>query len=279
LRATFAKAALSAVFLTNFLFAQAPTVQPGVAEQTCPAFAHNGAVGSDEWSYQVSLTDQRAQLIHVRIALAPTSPNLRVQLPAWNALYQIRDFSQFVRNVKATDKSGGEVTPVPVDKTTWSLPNASTVDYDFLAEMPGPFGAEFNSDHAFLNLAMLLMYPVEVPKEPMRVQFASVPKGWHIATPLTTAGQDGGYCAANYDRLVDSPVEISDFRESDFESNGGHFRVIVHADPQNYSMGELDRVLKKVVDGRPSFPAVHVYLPFSERARAWRNGARVRDCH
>jgi predicted metalloprotease with PDZ domain len=206
----------------------------------------------------VSLGDQRAQLIHVRIELVPTSSDLRVQLPVWNAVYQVRDFSQYVRNVKATEKSGAEITPVPLDKTTWSVPNASTIDYDFLAQMPGPFGAELTSDHAFLNLAMLLMYPVGAPRQTLRVQFASVPKGWRIATPLNVASQDteaSSYCAANYDRLVDSPVEISDFRESDFESHGGHFRVIVHADPQNYSKDELDRMLQKIVSAEITWMA------------------------
>ncbi len=258
MRATFAKAALSAVFLTNLVFAQSPTVQAAPVAETCPAFAHNGAVGSDKWDYQISLTDPAAQMIHVRIDLAPTSPDLKVQLPAWNAVYQVRDFSQYIRNVKAADKSGGEVTPVPVDKTTWDAPNASTIEYDFLAEMPGPFGAELNPDHAFLNLAMLLMYPVGVPKETMRVEFASVPKGWRVATPLTAASQDAGspnYCASNYDRMVDSPVEISDFRESDFESSGAHFRVVVHADPQNYSMVAVDRMLEKVVSSEIAWMA------------------------
>ena len=250
MRATFAKVALSAVLLTNFLFAQAPTVQPAPVAHTCLAFTHDGAVGSDEWNYQISLSDTAAQLIHIHIDLAPTSPDLKVQLPAWNAVYQVRDFSQYIRNVKAADKRGGEVTPVPMDKTTWSVPDASTIDYDFLAEMPGPFGAELNTEHAFLNLAMLLMYPVGAPKEMMRVQFANLPKGWRVATPLIAAGQGAGspgYCAPNYDRMVDSPVEISDLRESDFESSGAHFRVIVHADPQNYSMDAVRRMLEKIV--------------------------------
>ena len=250
MRATFAKAALSAVFLTNLLFAQAPTLQAAPVAQACPAFTHDGAVGSDEWNYRISLTDPQAQMIHVRIDLAPTSSDMKVQLPAWNAVYQVRDFSQYIRNVKAADKNGGDVTPVSVDKTTWSVPNASTIEYDFLAEMPGPFGVELNSDHAFLNLAMLLMYPVGAPKETMRVQFASMPKSWRIATPLTSASPDAAiasYCAQSYDRMVDSPVEISDFRESDFESSGAHFRVVVHADPQNYSMDAVDRMLEKIV--------------------------------
>lgn len=260
MRATFAKTALPVVFLACFLItplARSQTTSIAPVEQTCPAFTHNGAVGSDEWRYEISLTDPQAQLIHVRIALAPTSADLKIQLPVWNAVYQIRDFSQYVRNVKAADKSGAEVTPIPIDKTTWSVPNATTIDYDFLAQMPGPFGAELNFDHAFLNLAMLLMYPVGVPKETMRVQFASVPKGWHIATPLVAASQGEGasYCATSYDRMVDSPVEISDFRESDFESQGAYFRVIVHADPQNYSMGELDRMLEKIVSSEITWMA------------------------
>src|SRR5579871_2750857 len=148
----FAKATLSAVFLTNLVFSQVPAVQTVPAAQTCPAFTHDGAVGSDEWNYQLSLADPEAQMIHVRIDLAPTSSDLKVQLPVWNAVYQVRDFSQYIRNVKAADKSGGDVTPVPMDKTTWSVPNASTIEYDFLADMSGPFGAELNSDHAFLNL-------------------------------------------------------------------------------------------------------------------------------
>lgn len=264
MRATFAKAALSAVFLTNLVFAQAQAVQAAPVAQTCPAFTHDGAVGSDEWNYQISLTDPQAQMIHVRIDLAPTSPDLQVQLPVWNAVYQVRDFSQYIRNVKAADKSGGEVTPVPMDKTTWSVPNASTIEYDFLAEMSGPFGAELNSDHAFLNLAMLLMYPVGAPKETMRVQFGSVPKGWRVSTPLTSASPDAAiasYCAQSYDRMVDSPVEISDFHESDFESSGAHFRVIVHADPQNYSMEAVDRMLEKIVSSEIVWMAD---LPFQQ---------------
>lgn len=251
MKATFAKAALSAVFFINLLFAQAQTARFAVVDQTCPAFAHDGAVGSDQWRYEISLADLRAQMFHVHIALAPSSPDLKVQLPVWNAVYQVRDFSQYVRNVKAADKNGNEITPVPTDKTTWSVPNATAIDYDFLAQVPGPFGIELNPEHAFLNMAMLLMYPVGAPKETMRVQFGGVPKGWRVATPLAAAvNQDGAgsvYCAANYERLVDSPVEISDFAESDFETNGGHFRIIVHASPANYSTEDLDRMLQKIV--------------------------------
>ena len=67
------------------------------------------------------------------------------------------------------------------------------------------------------------------------MRFSEVPEGWHIATPLAST-PDGGFSAESYDRLVDSPVEIGLFRESDFEEGGGRYRVIVDAEPGDYDM-------------------------------------------
>ena len=55
------------------------------------------------------------------------------------------------------------------------------------------------------------------------------------------------FTAANYDRLVDSPVEIGNFQESDFDESGGHFRVIVDADPADYDMAKIVAALHKIV--------------------------------
>jgi len=263
--------ATAALFFVTFTFLSVQRLlAQAISEQTCPAFTHSGAVGSDDWKYDISLADRQAQIVHVRIGLNPTSPDLKVQLPVWNALYQVRDFSQFIQNLRAADINGVTVMPVVVDKTTWRVPNATTIDYDFVAEMPGPFGAELNFNHAFLNLAMLLMYPVGAPREGMRLRFAGVPAGWRIATPLPTVpSPDQGqttYCAPTYDLMVDSPVEISNFREKDFDTSGGHFRIIVDADQQNYSMDDLSRILQKIVaseiswmDDRPFQQYMFIY--------------------
>ena len=47
------------------------------------------------------------------------------------------------------------------------------------------------------------------------------------------------FCAANYDRLVDSPFEVGTFREDDFDEGGARYRVVVDADPSDYDMGNL----------------------------------------
>jgi predicted metalloprotease with PDZ domain len=59
--------------------------------------------------------------------------------------------------------------------------------------------------------------------------------------------------AENYDRLVDSPVEIGTFHESDFDDSGGHFRVIVDADPADYNADKIVAVLHRIVSSAISW--------------------------
>ena len=90
------------------------------------------------------------------------------------------------------------------------------------------------------------MYPVDARNGPMAVRFSQVPDGWHIATPLAPL-REGGFTAENYDRLVDSPVEIGTFQESDFDEGGAHYRVIVDAESGDYDMATITAMLRKIV--------------------------------
>src|SRR5690349_4184916 len=66
--------------------------------------------------------------------------------------------------------------------------------------------------------------------------------------PPAAPGVPSGYLlrAANYDRLVDSPVELGQFAESDFAQDGAKYRVIVDADPADYSLQTIVDSLKKI---------------------------------
>src|SRR5207253_2777416 len=57
----------------------------------------------------------------------------------------------------------------------------------------------------------------------------------------------GDFIAPNYDLLVDSPVEISAFEETDFDEGGAHYRIVVDADRGDYDLGKLVPVTKKIV--------------------------------
>ena len=211
----------------------------------CLAFSPSYAATS----YTISLANPDQHLIEVQILLPEGAAQRELQLPVWNALYQVRDFAQYVDWVRAKDSAGHSLSVRELDKSRWQIANAQggvVIDYQMFVDSPGPFGAELNSHHAFLNLAQILMYPVDARNGPMVVRFSQVPSGWQVATPLTSIS-DGGFSAENYDRLVDSPVEIGMFKESDFDEAGAHYRVIVDADSADYDMNQIDAMLHKIV--------------------------------
>ena len=169
-------------------------------------------------NYTVSLVNPNRHLVEVQIVLPEGQPQRQLQLPVWNALYQIRDFAQYVNWVRAKDRAGHALTVLQMDKSRWQIAGAqdgAVIEYQMFVDSPGPFGAQLNSHHAFLNLAQILMYPVDARDSLLTIRFSQLPAGWRIATPLRS-GSDA-FAADNYDRAVDSPVEIGGFQESDFE--------------------------------------------------------------
>src|SRR6202162_2607747 len=174
---------------------------------------------ADSVGYTVSLTSPEQHLVEVQIILPAGAEQRELQLPVWNALYQIRDFAQYVNWIRAKDRSGVPLVVGEINKSRWLISGAESgaiVDYQIYADSPGPFNAQLNTHHAFFNLAQILMYEVDSRSAPLNLRFRHVPEGWHIATPLTLSSGDE-FTAANYDRLVDSPVEIGNFQESDFD--------------------------------------------------------------
>src|SRR5579864_6938748 len=211
----------------------------------------SGAIAQSTASiaYTISLASPEKHLVEVQIFLPEGAEKRDLQLPVWNALYQVRDFAQYVNRVRAKDRSGNPLAVREVNTSRWQIQNAehgAIVEYQIYVDQPGPFNAQLNAHHAFFNLAEILMYPVDARSAPLTVRFIQLSSGWHIATPLT-AGSVDQFRATNYDRLVDSPVEIGDFQEADFDEAGGHFRVIVDAEPADYDMAKIVAALHKIV--------------------------------
>src|SRR6202051_2756523 len=205
--------------------------------------------------YTVSLANPEHHLVEVQIILPAGSTQRELQLPVWNALYQVRDFAQYVNWVRAKDRAGRPLIVQQLTKSRWQVSGAESgtmLEYQIYVDSFGPFGAQLNLHHAFFNLAQLLIYPVDARSEPMSVRFNHLPEGWRIATPLTFS-QDGRFGAENYDRLVDSPVEIGTFKDTDFDEGGGHYRVVIDAEAPDYDMDKIVAMLRKIVAAATSW--------------------------
>jgi predicted metalloprotease with PDZ domain len=206
-------------------------------------------------NYVISPAAPEQHLVEVQVFLPEGAAQRELQLPVWNALYQVRDFVQYVNWVRAKDRAGRPLALHELNKSLWQVSGAehgAIVEYQIFVDSFGPFGAQLNTHHAFFNLAQILMYPVDARGAPMSVRFNRVPEGWRIATPLASL-PDGTFGAENYDRLVDSPVEIGKFQESDFDEAGAHFRVIIDAEPADYDMAQIVGQLHKIVAAATSW--------------------------
>ncbi|HJW98545.1 MAG TPA: hypothetical protein VJ453_00190 [Terriglobales bacterium] len=224
------------------------------------------AQSESKLDYTVTVADAAHHRVHVSMTFDPESGGDEVQLPVWNALYQVRDFAKNVIAVKATSQSGEQLAVKQLDKTTWEFGRKGgwvTIDYDMTLDDPGPFGAQLNLHHAFFNFAELLMYPRNGREFPITVRFDGVPGTWRLATALPSQRApasppgDASYVlhAENYDRLVDSPCELGEFAESDFEQGGANYRLVIDADAGDYTVSKLVDSLKKITAAETAWMA------------------------
>jgi len=170
--------------------------------------------------YEVSLAHPEQHLFHVTMSIPDVTGDVAVQMPAWNALYQIRDFSHRVQQVVAF--AGSERARIEkMDKQTWQIQGNGTIKIQYAVywDEVGPFASQLNSEHAFINPAMILMYPPGRRSEGVVLELPDVPDGWRVASGVSagaTQARRGTMFttdAKTYDDLVDGPIEIGKFEE------------------------------------------------------------------
>ena len=202
--------------------------------------------GSAAQRCPTSLQDQRRgesrTYLHVSVSLDPGHEQARFRLPSWYALYQIRNFSQFLRNPKAVAADGSELPLQSIDKATWATSNgrkAATFEYDLVCNLPGPYGLEVTSDRITLNPALGLVYLPDAEAEPLDVTFHNVPADWQISSTL--AGGNQPFVARNYEELSDSPFWLGHYSQHTYIEGQTTVRILVDAAAGDYDMTELVR--------------------------------------
>jgi predicted metalloprotease with PDZ domain len=203
--------------------------------------------------YAVSLADPVRHLVRVSMELPP-GPDTEVQLPVWNALYQVRDFAQYMNSIRASDLAGNPIRLTQVNKSRWRIGGTgkgARIEYEMFANDPGPYGAELNQQHAFLNLAEILLYADNTRYQESHVTFENLPQGWKVVAVQPRPAAE--IVAVNYDLLVDSPVEIGTFQERDFQGKCGTYRVVVDSARADSILSRIVPPLEKIVDAATSW--------------------------
>jgi predicted metalloprotease with PDZ domain len=201
--------------------------------------------------YEVSVAEPEKHIFHVKMTVPDVKDELTVQLPAWNALYQIRDFAYRVQDIRARDAGDARLAMVKLDKQTWQVRGrtAVTLEYAIVWDDAGPFSTQLNASHAFINLATILFYVPMRREEASRIAFTGLRDGWSVAVALRPGENSTTFVAASYDALVDAPVEIGEFQQFRFEAPGPGrsvaIRVVIHGD--GWDQERVTQSLKKIV--------------------------------
>ncbi len=227
-------------------------------------------------------------------------------MPAWNALYQVRDFAYRIRSPKAAisdsaNRTGarrrvaarstsrpGEIDPPSQRRRQSNDDSRVLVQYAIQWNDSGPFNSQLNDHHAFINFAEI-SHVRPRPPEPKTPKLPShdLPRAGKLIAELATGPDANSFAAESYDALVDAPVEAGKFSDFAFDNQGARFprsrrRRRMEQGPPGRRSQANHRPTNCSLMGGPPFKEYTFFFhigPYCRRRRRW-HGARQlhRDC-
>jgi predicted metalloprotease with PDZ domain len=184
--------------------------------------------------------DPSAHLFRVTLTVPNPAREQRLSLPAWiPGSYLVREFARHLSGLAAT-QGARPVALQQLDKASWlarcegrGALSVSGLVYAFDTSVRAAF---LDAQRGFFNATSLCLRAEGREMEPHRLELRGLPAGWQVATALRAVKVDaagrGVYEAADYDELVDHPVELGRFWRGRFEARGvAHEYVVAGALP------------------------------------------------
>jgi predicted metalloprotease with PDZ domain len=210
--------------------------------------------------YRIQPSHPEAHLFRVTLTLPEPDPaGQRLFLPAWiPGSYMIRDFARNVVRLAAHDEAG-EVAVHRDDKNTWrcaAIAGPLTVDWEVYAWDLSVRAAHLDTTHGYFNGTSVFLCALGHESRPCLVEILP-PEGtayrdWRVATTLSRHDAPefgfGTYCAADYDELIDHPVEMGHFTLARFDACGVPHEICItgrHQADLERLCGDLTRVCEQ----------------------------------
>ncbi len=214
-------------------------------------------------AYRVRVLDRHAHLFQVTLTIAQPSAEQNVSLPVWiPGSYLVREFSKTLQNLQARQGQQA-VTLVQQHKCGWQAQCVAgrplELTYEVYALDNSVRTAWLDASRGFFNGTSLFLQvagQASVPHELTLVADKTL-VGWQAATGLTPAKVDangfGRYLAADYDELVDCPVEMGTFWSDTFVAGGLEHRFVVAGAPPSFDGARLLADTKAICEAEIRF--------------------------
>ena len=200
-------------------------------------------------SYQVCWADPHAHLYQVTLTIPRPQALQIVSLPVWiPGSYLVREFTKNLQRLQGR-QGGRAVALTQLDKCRWqahcAADQALELSYEVYAFDPSVRTAWLDTQRGFFNGTSLFLQvhgQADGPHELVLMTPERLP-GWQAATGLSPVKTNrrgfGRYRAANYDELVDCPVEMGEFWSGSFKAGGIQHRFVVAGAPPSFDGARL----------------------------------------
>jgi predicted metalloprotease with PDZ domain len=209
--------------------------------------------------YRIVPFDPHAHLFEVSVTIDDPAPEgHRFRLPTWiPGSYLVREFARHFVHVRAS-AGAAPLAIEKVDKSTWRTAPASasvTVVAQVYAFDLSVRAAYLDGTRAYFNGPAVFLLPEGREDAPCVVDIAP-PDGaayaaWRVATTLPReAARErsfGTYRAADYDELIDHPVEMGEFAWSAFDVRGVSHEIAITG-RHDADLARLARDLARICD-------------------------------
>jgi predicted metalloprotease with PDZ domain len=168
------------------------------------------------------MPDPHSHLFHVTIAVTGIAADrLELSLPGWTpGSYMIREYARHVQEFAAS-AGAHALAWRKISKDSWQIETGGAeqvlITYRVYAFELTVRTSHLDGSHGYFNGAGTFMFVHDGTAEPLGLRIEPV-SGWHISTGLEAWPDDGphSFLAADYDELVDAPVECGTHRRLHF---------------------------------------------------------------
>lgn len=202
-------------------------------------------------NYSLSITQPQHHLGNVSVEFPKSAQShIDVKLPAWRTgRYEILNLANGVRYFAATDDSGNALKWEKINHSTWRVhlvePTQVNIDYQVYANELGKRARHIDDSHAFIDASGFFMFSESFRQEPVTVDL-KVPKAWRSVSGMENGSNKHSFKAADYDVLVDSPIETGINKLHKFEVDGRQYELVIWGEG-NYDEQLMLTDLKKLV--------------------------------
>ncbi len=187
-------------------------------------------------TYRIEVTDAGAHRFRVTLTVPAPAAAQRFSLPVWiPGSYLVREFARHLSALGAR-QDGRDLALQQIDKASWRVDGAAgpaplELRYEVYAFDTSVRAAFVDAQRGFFNGTSVFLRVEGREDEPHAVVLAGLPDGWEAATALRPVDVDaqgrGRYEAADYDELVDHPVELGRFWRGRFVAGGVPHEYVV----------------------------------------------------